>query len=246
MRLRSAIDRNPWIKRSSPYRLTRSIYHLSRNTVRKSGWLTQRSIRDYLDRHPVRKLHIGCGDNRLDGWLNTEFEGHAPLSVAYLDATRPFPLPTDTFEFVFSEHMIEHVPLIAAFTMLQECCRVLKPGGRIRISTPPLEYLIKLVVNPAPEDEEYLLWHRQECSPESPVFTAAVAVADYYKQWGHEFVYDEPTLRALMSKAGFVSIEKLALCESSEPELRNLEHHERLPEGMLRRLTFTLEAVKPF
>lgn len=246
MGLRSMIKQNPWIKRSPPYRLTRWFYHRGHNAVRNSNWQTRRTIRDYLDRHPVRKLHIGCGDNVLDGWLNTEYEGSAPLSVAYFDVQNPFPLPSDTFDFVFSEHMIEHVPLREAFTMLQECRRVLKPAGRIRISTPPLEYLIKLVVNPAPEDEEYLLWHRREWSSESPVFTAAVALSDYYKQWGHQFVYDEPTLRALMAKAGFVSIEKLALCESSEPELRNLEHHQRLPKGMLNRLTFTLEAGKPF
>lgn len=246
MGVRSAIDQNPWVKRSPPYRLTRWIYHLAHDAVRKSGWNTKRTIRDYLHRHRVHKLHIGCGDNLLDGWLNTEYEGHAPLSVAYLDAKRPFPLASDSFDFIFSEHMVEHVPLSAAFTMLQECRRVLKPGARIRISTPPLEYLIKLLVNPAPEDEEYLHWHRQEWSPETPVFTAAVAVADYYKQWGHEFVYDEPTLRALMAKAGFVSIEKLGLCESSEPELRDLEHHQRLPKGMLKLSTFTLEALKPF
>ena len=245
MGLRHAIDRNPWIKNSPPYRLTRWTYYRAHEAVRKSGWNSRRTICDYLARHRVRKLHIGCGGNLLDGWLNTEFDGNAPLSVAYLDAKSPFPLPSDSFDFIFSEHMIEHVPLPAAFKMLKECWRVLKPGGRIRISTPPLEYLIKLVVNPDREDEEYLRWHQREWSPEAPVFTPAVAVADYYKQWGHEFVYDEPTLRALMAKAGFVSIEKLALCESSEPELRDLENHQRLPKGMLKLSTFTLEAVKP-
>jgi predicted SAM-dependent methyltransferase len=241
---RSVIERNPWLKRTPPYRLTRWIFHRAQDALRKSSWQTQRTIRDYLERHRVRKLHIGCGDNLLSGWLNTEYEGIAPRSVLYLDASEPFPLPSDTFDLVFSEHMIEHVSLGAAFSMLQESRRVLKPGGLIRISTPPLEYLIKLLVSPTPEDEEYLRFHCQEWNPQSPVFTAAVAVADYYKLWGHQFVYDEPTLRALMSKAGFVSIEKVAINESSHPELRNLEHDERLPKGMLKLLTLTLEAEK--
>jgi predicted SAM-dependent methyltransferase len=245
MGLRHTIDQKAWIVRSPPYRLMRWMYHLAHDAVRKSDWYTQRAIREYLDRHQVRKLHVGCADNILDGWLNTEYEFRAPLSVVYLDASKRFPMPSDSFDFAFSEHMIEHVPLEAAFTMLQECNRVLKPGGRVRISTPPLEYLVKLLVSPVKEDEDYLIFHRQEWSPETPVFTPAVAVADYYRQWGHQFVYDEPTLRALMTKAGFVSIEKLALNESSAPELRNLEHDQRLPAGMLKLLTFTLEGVKP-
>lgn len=239
------IEQAPWFKRSAPYRLMRASYHFVHDIVRKSGWHTRRKIRDYLDRHAVRKLHIGCADRPLDGWLNTEYEFRAPLSEIYLDASKRFPIPSDSIDFVFSEHMIEHVPLAAAYNMLRECLRVLKPGGRVRISTPPLEYLVKLLVRPEQEDEDYLLFHHREWSADSPVFTPAVAVADYYTKWGHRFVYDEPTLRALMTKAGFVSIERLALNESSAPELRNLEHEQRLPEGMLKLTTFTLEAAKP-
>jgi predicted SAM-dependent methyltransferase len=245
MRIPGVVEENAWIKRTVPYRLLRETYHLIKDRVRKSDWHTQRTIRAYLSGHAVRKLHIGCSDNRLDGWLNTEYEFRVPLSVVFLDASRRFPIPSNSFDFVFSEHMIEHVPLETAFTMLQECARVLKPGGRVRISTPPLEYLTKLLVQPTQQDEDYLLFHRREYSADSPVFTPAVAVADYYRKWGHQFVYDEPTLHALMTKAGFVSIEKVALNESSAPELRNLEHEQRLPKGMLKLLTFTLEALKP-
>ena len=36
-----------------------------------------------------RKLHIGCGTYKLDGWINTDLE---PLSkdITKLDATSPF------------------------------------------------------------------------------------------------------------------------------------------------------------
>ncbi len=150
----AAADSNRWIKRSLPYRLARRSYYFVQQRVRASDWHTRRMARDYLGRHAVRKLHIGCGGNPLEGWLNTEYEPRAPLSVMYLDASRPFPIPSDSFDLIFSEHMIEHVPLGAAFNMLQECGRVLRPGGLVRISTPPLEYLIKLVLEAGNHDRD--------------------------------------------------------------------------------------------
>jgi predicted SAM-dependent methyltransferase len=48
------------------------------------------------------------------------------------------------FDYVFSEHMIEHVSYAEGLLMLRECLRVLKPGGRIRIATPSLEVLLDL------------------------------------------------------------------------------------------------------
>lgn len=227
------------------YHFARPPYRFLRAFIRKYDWRTRRAVDNYLKSHPVSKLHIGCGTNVLQGWLNTEYESRRPSSVIYYDVLTEFPAASNSFDVIFSEHMIEHVPLPAGLKMLQECLRILKPGGRVRISTPPLEFLIKLLVNPDEADEAYLEHHHRRWSADAPVFTPAVVVADYYTQWGHKFVYDEPTLRALMSKAGFASITKVPLNESSEPALRNLEHEQRLPSGMLKLSTFTLEAVKP-
>ena len=30
-------------------------------------------IDNYFSKHETRKLHIGCGNNAIDGWLNTDF-----------------------------------------------------------------------------------------------------------------------------------------------------------------------------
>ena len=89
------------------------------------------------------KLQLGCGNHPLDGWLNTDASPRA-ADVMRLDAARRFPFPDDAFAYVYSEHMIEHVSFRSAERALAESFRVLAPGGKIRVSTPDLAFLIDL------------------------------------------------------------------------------------------------------
>src|SRR5690348_4800131 len=97
----------------------------------------------YLGSARPAKLQVGAGDNVLAGWLNTDRDP-TPGS-AYLDATRRFPLPDASFDYVMSEHTIEHLTLEQADSMLAECHRVLKPGGKVRIATPDLHWVTGLL-----------------------------------------------------------------------------------------------------
>src|SRR5687767_6891434 len=46
-------------------------------------------IERYMREHQTRKVQLGAGSSRLEGWLNTDIEPGDGL--AYLDATKPFP-----------------------------------------------------------------------------------------------------------------------------------------------------------
>src|SRR5262245_57914323 len=56
---------------------------------------SQSQFDEYIKTHPVRKLQIGAGDSRLEGWLNTDIVEEPGLT--YLDAIQPFPLPDHSF-----------------------------------------------------------------------------------------------------------------------------------------------------
>jgi SAM-dependent methyltransferase len=113
---------------------------------RKFGRLDRELIDKYVSAEEVRKLHIGCGEKIIDGWLNADFFPSSP-TVLHLDATRHFPMGDKQFDYVFSEHMIEHIPYPQGFSMLSECYRILREGGTIRITTPNLAFLIDLYKN---------------------------------------------------------------------------------------------------
>ena len=215
------------------------------DSVRRSTGFKRRLVAAYLEAHRPAKLHIGCQDHQIEGWLNTEYGWGPPPGVLYLDATRPFPIDGNSFDYVFSEHMIEHVPVAGALSMLMECHRILRPGGRIRISTPPLEFLLDLMVRPTPEHLRYADFHYREFLSDAPLKVPAAIVNDYYRAWGHQFVYDRGSLTELLQRAGFANLEEYPIEESRDDHLRGLENDGRMPPGLLALSTMAFEAEKP-
>lgn len=234
-----------WLLRISLYRWARYRLQDVIDAVRRSRRRTAKLADAYLKANASAKLHIGCGDNPLPGWLNTEFDDRPPEGAIFMDASRAFPLPGSRFDLVFSEHVIEHLPLSGARSMLEECFRVLKPGGRIRLCTPPLEFLAEMVLRPTPDHLRYASYHYEMFSEEGSLKSPAGVLNDFHRLWGHQFVYDAPSFQQLLSDAGFVEIEQVALNESTTSELRDLENDRRMPDGMLALVTMCFEARKP-
>ena len=63
--------------------------------------------------------------------------------------------------------------------------------------------------------------------------------------WELEVVYDEPMLRAALEAAGFGDATRRDLVESDEAALRGLANEKRMPAGLLRLESLTVEATKP-
>ena len=180
------------------------------------------TIDAYLRDQGVKRLQIGAGAARHEGWLNTDIEPGEGL--AYLDASKPFPLPDGAFQYVASEHVIEHLTYQEAQVMIEESFRVLAPGGKIRIATPNLERLIALFdKHKSDEEKRYiagkLAWH--EWPKEAP--SEAIILNLQMSSWGHKFLYDPATLRARLARVGFRSIKQFAMSESDDPVLDGFE-----------------------
>jgi len=191
---------------------------------RRLGPLREAAFAAYLHQSP-RGLHIGASDASLEKWFNTDLEPHS-TGVYYLDATLPFPFPDHCFDFVFSEHMIEHIRFTDALHFLSECRRVLKPSGVIRIATPNLRNIVSLITAHDAETERYLDWAVETFHlpsrgyPKSPM-----VVNNFFRSWGHQFLYEPETLQAAMAQSGFCDIVQEAPGRSSRPFLQDLERH---------------------
>lgn len=198
----------------------------------------------YLKGEREPKLHIGAGNNDLSGWLNTELCPRG--SEVFLDATRPFPFAADTFAFIYTEHMIEHIPYEGAVSMMRECHRVLRPGGVIRIVTPNMSFLRSLTDTPlTPEREAYVRYSYEAHRISGPAGSAIHVVNNFVRSWGHQFIYDFETLSALVASAGFTGVMPSPLLQSAHPALQGLAKTDRMPEGFLEMESIVVEARKP-
>ena len=189
------------------------------------------------------KLHIGCGYNLIDGWLNSDKDPR-DANVMYLDAARRFPFPDATFAYVYSEHMIGSLSFEQASVMLRECFRTLATGGKIRIVTPDIAFLIGMLEERRPSALQlrYMEYFRSETKSQR---SGGIFLINYFaKAYGIQFVYDKPTLREAMETAGFSYIVRRDLNESDHTPLRNLENEERMPDGFLRLESLILEGTK--
>jgi predicted SAM-dependent methyltransferase len=210
-------------------------------------------IERYLDTHIVKKLQLGTGPNPLPGWLNTDLRPDSYLehreTVVFLDAAKPFPFPSATFDYVFSEHLIEHITEPEARGTVAQCFRVLGPGGRVRIATPDLAAIVRLYAEPLGEIErQYIDWVMERfLPPRESGNRRCYVVNQMFHGHGHRFIYDEETLRGLLADAGFVEIERRGLGESLDPALRGVEGHGRAigNEDANRLETMVIEGVRP-
>ncbi|MDF3056762.1 MAG: hypothetical protein K0R17_977 [Rariglobus sp.] len=225
-----------WIKNHVPG--LRGALHL------RSRLLRSRAIARYLAGSTRPSIHIGCGLNQLEGWLNSDLSPELS-SILPLDVTRRFPFPNASFEYIFSEHMIEHVSFVDARRMLAECRRILRPGGIIRIATPDLAKVVGLYVTPAPADViSYLAWSRPRHAIPGPGADRCHVINSLFYGHGHRFIYDEETLAAVLREAGFHSVERRQPGESSRPAMCKLEHHGRVIGDANNRMeTLVLEAA---
>lgn len=93
-----------------------------RAVLGKSEWLMGAPLK-VLD----RKLHLGCGMDRREGWIN--LDRIAGADVVCDVTTERLPFDDSSIDYVYSQDFLEHLPAEFAVPVMNEIWRVLKPDG---------------------------------------------------------------------------------------------------------------------
>ncbi|HTY61239.1 MAG TPA: methyltransferase domain-containing protein [Acidobacteriota bacterium] len=204
----------------------------------------------YLQGTTTRKLHLGCGKNLLQGWLNTDLK-YRKNRISFLDASKTFPFQNETIDFIFCEHLIEHLSFVQAKNLLGECRRILKANGTIRISMPSIYFLFDLLKNGThPLNIEYTRWAAQRFLTKAGMGydedqAAVYVISNFFRDFGHKVIHSFESIQSLLLKAGFREIEQAKIGVSKTPELCMLEQHGHvIPDEFNRLETLVVEARK--
>lgn len=165
------------------------------------------------------RLHLGCGERYMDGWLNVD-ANEAVRADYYCDLRKPLSwLPDGSIRLVYSEHFVEHITILENQALLTELYSKLKPGGVCRISTPDLEDMVARYLDKHTwKSQSWIKEFGYEWMP-----NRCVMMNIGFRDWGHQFIFDEECLTQLLQSIGFSRVNRVKMNESQYPELRNLE-----------------------
>jgi predicted SAM-dependent methyltransferase len=161
------------------------------------------------------RLHVGCGPVTLPGWINVDNQPYPGIDHV-LDVTRG--LPFENLDFVFAEHFIEHLSYDAGAAFFRESRRVLGADGVLRLSTPNLDWVWMTQ------------YHLGQWAQSSEAVRDCFWLNKAFRGWGHQFLYNLPTLIECLHDAGFANVESCGYGESRHEALRGVEHHEKYPD----------------
>lgn len=185
----------------------------------------RKKIRDYFIRNEIYKLHLGSNRTILKGWLCSDIVPQNNQSI-FLDVRERFPFVDNVIDYIYAEHLIEHLCLEEGIFMLNECFRILKKNGRLRLATPDLDVVLRLYTERNKKfGTNYIKWSIDNFSKTSH-YDPVIVVNTLFHNWGHQFLYDFDYLKDTLKKCGFVDIERFFVSHSKNTHLQNIERHQ--------------------
>ncbi len=171
------------------------------------------------------QLEIG-GLTKRPGWVVTNVNA---VTRNYLDATATWPIEAASVRYVYSDNVIEHIPLEAGRSMLAEAYRCLQPGGVLRLVTPDLrahvdQYLAGVVPAGQPGAATY---QQMGLTVDHPLDWVRIPIASFGHHAG--YVYDFDALESELRRAGFTDVVRSDLGSSAHAALSGLD--QRAEEG---------------
>jgi 2-polyprenyl-3-methyl-5-hydroxy-6-metoxy-1,4-benzoquinol methylase/GT2 family glycosyltransferase len=144
------------------------------------------------------KLHLGCGKERRDGWINVDSNpALAPDVVAHAGRLPMF--DDQSVDVVEANHLFEHLTLDEAHAALDEWARILKPGGELILELPDFDACVR-VLGKYRDDAGYDMGL-------IGIYGWPPLIADEGAHQLHKWGWNRERLSAALRAAGFARVE---------------------------------------
>lgn len=205
-------------------------------------------------------IHLGCGPNtRLSEWQDYDGSWNVrkqswpqlvqwlvdimylasgkrlykwPQHVRYLNLKKKLPFSDETIDAIYASHVWEHLYLDEALRLTEECFRVLKPGGFLRIVVPDLEELCGNYSNSNEADRAIQF---NKAAMYHPLKSEGSIIQKVYSSLtgfhSHKFMYDRRFLIKIFQEAGFRGVSSRQVFDSGIIQIKSVEVEGRVGKG---------------
>lgn len=190
-------------------------------------------------------LNFGAGPNQLPPpWQNL---------TAQHDIRKPLRFDASSTSFILAEHVIEHAPFSQGFGFLDECRRILEPGGVLRLAFPDVSRFLSLSTDRwlwGPKVHVYA--DELERGPHGalvrnvePRERARAAATLLLVGWNHESCWTRESAAGVLLALGYSRVSSVWFRESDHAELAGVDgHHRDVGMALAEMETTVIEATK--
>jgi SAM-dependent methyltransferase len=197
------------------------------------------------------KLNLGCGSQTPLDWTNVDYAFGARLAkfpifkilnkkihlfdltwndrIYIHDLTKRFPWKDNSVDIVYTSHTLEHFTRHDGIAFLNECCRILKKDGIIRIIVPDLSQLVRDYLEKKIRADDFVeklgVLYKRNASPFKQYFSPFI-------QFPHKCMYDSLTLISILQNVGFNAVNRKPF-DSDIPDIRKVELEERTEKAVI-------------
>lgn len=182
-----------------------------------------------LGEHGELNINLGCGDTIHPQFVNVDwFPGP---DIHYLRQIDRLPyLKTSSVDLLYASHCLEHFSFVRTAEILAEWFRVIKPGGRLRLSVPDFDKLLNIY-----EDQDHDV---------HSIMKQLMGGQTYSLNY-HYTIFTRSYLTGLLKDAGFVTVSSWDL-DANPLFCDDMSSYCKKIDGVTYPVCLNLDAVKPY
>lgn len=168
----------------------------------------------------MKKIQFGCGSNILNGWENYDMN---------IDISKRLPFDDNSTDAILAEHVMEHITIHEAWNFIEECYRILKTDGYLRLAVP----CVSKIFNESNQSYYDFIHKHGWGSP-----TKKDAVKSIIFNHGHKTIWEQCSLDTIVQSIGFKLIDVPDIMQNT------LHHHNVIGEEINKIETIIVDCQK--
>lgn len=176
-------------------------------------------IKQLLQKKEPILLEIGAGNRKgNNGWLTMDIRRDCDI---LWDLRKGIPFPDESIHKIYSSHFFEHLSFQEGQHFLDECLRVLSPGGEFSVCVPNARLYVEAYMSNTDLDEDLFFGFK----PEAYNNTTKIDYLNYtaYMDGDHKYMFDENNLIHILESKGMKNVQLREFDPSIDLKERDFE-----------------------